>query len=277
MSEVVPPSRARQWAAWALWLAASILGTICGVGGGIFSTPIQHYVCGVPLPRAISTSLVLVLVMTAVATGLETLRADGAIDWTVVVLLLCGSIPGAMLGHLASRRTSVRTLKLGFVVLLAVAAVRTATLSGAGSDATPGHVTLGTLQSALVVAMGLGGGFLAPLLGVGGGILVIPMLFLTLPEITYLEARAASMAMSIVNAGQSVWFHVRDGRVDFRAAAPYALLAVLGALLGTSLVHLPGWGEVARVSLTLVMVFVAARFAFDVRKARQVPARTRAE
>ena len=122
------------------------------------------------------------------------------------------------------------------------------------------------LEVALTVAIGLGGGFLAPLLGVGGGILVIPMLFLTIPDMSYLEARAASMAMSVVNAGQSVWLHVRDGRVDFRAAAPYALLAVVGALVGTWLVHLPGWGEVARIALTVILVFVAARFALDVRK-----------
>jgi uncharacterized membrane protein YfcA len=76
------------------------------------------------------------------------------------------------------------------------------------------------------------------------------------------------MAMSIVNAAQSVWLNFRDGRIDFRAAAPYAAIAVVGALAGAWLVHLPGWGEVARIALTVVLLFVAVRFALDVRATR---------
>lgn len=262
-------SSSRRGVALALWLVASTLGTICGIGGGIFATPIQHYVCRVPLQRAISISLVLVLVMTVVATAGESLRPDGAIDWSVVGLLLVGSIPGAQLGYAVGSRASVRTLKLAFVVLMVAAALRTATLSSQGGAEQRSDVELAVLEVFLTVAIGLGGGFLAPLLGVGGGILVIPMLFLTIPEMTYLEARACSMAMSIVNAAQSVWLHVRDGRVDFRAAAPYALVAVVGALAGTWLVHLPGWGEVARIALTCVLLFVAVRFALDVRATRE--------
>ncbi len=269
MSETPVVSRARRAFALAVWLAASTLGTICGIGGGIFATPIQHYVCKVPLPRAISISLVLVFVMTVVATVGESMRPDGAINWSVVALLLAGSIPGAQLGYAVGSRASVRALKIAFVVLMVAAAIRTATLSSQGGVEQRNDVELAALEAFLTVAIGLGGGFLAPLLGVGGGILVIPMLFLTIPEMTYLEARACSMAMSIVNAAQSVWLHMRDGRVDFRAAAPYALMAVVGALAGTSLVHLPGWGEVARIALVCVLLFVAARFALDVRATRE--------
>lgn len=269
MSEAPALSGARTAVAWALWLASSTLGTICGIGGGIFATPIQHYVCRVPLPRAISTSLVLVLVMTLVATGVEAARADGAIDWKVVGLLLAGSIPGAQLGYAVGKRASVRALKLAFVVLLVAAALRLATMGGRGTAGEfDGVASLSALETVLVIAVGLGGGFLAPLLGVGGGILVIPMLFLLIPETSYLEVRACSMAMSIVNAAQSVWLHVRDGRIDFRAAGPYAAIAVVGALVGAWLVHLPGWGEVARIALTLVLLFVAVRFALDVRATR---------
>jgi uncharacterized membrane protein YfcA len=269
VSEAPALSGARKAFAWMLWLASSTLGTICGIGGGIFATPIQHYVCGVPLPRAISTSLVLVLVMTLVATGVEATRADGAIDWSVVGLLLVGSIPGAQLGYAVGKRASLRALKLAFVVLMVAAAIRLATLSGRGAT---GELASGLVLSApevaLVIAVGFGGGFLAPLLGVGGGILVIPMLFLLLSDTSYLEVRACSMAMSIVNAAQSVWLNFRDGRIDFRAAAPYAAIAVVGALAGAWLVHLPGWGEVARIALTVVLLFVAVRFALDVRSTR---------
>jgi len=269
VSEVSAVSGARRSLALALWLGASTLGTICGIGGGIFATPIQHYVCKVPLPRAISTSLVLVLVMTVVATVSESLRPDGAIDWTIVALLLVGSIPGAQVGYAVGNRASVRTLKIGFVLLMLVGALRTATLGSQGNSVDAFDVERALSDHVFAVAIGFGGGFLAPLLGVGGGILVIPLLFLLIPELTYLEARACSMAMSVVNASQSVWLHMRDGRIDFRVAAPYALVAVVGALAGTWLVHLPGWGEVARIALVCVLLFVAARFALDLRATRE--------
>lgn len=278
MSEVVPPSRARLALAWLLWLLGSCLGTVCGIGGGTFATPIQHYLLGIPLRQSVSNSLVLVFAMTLVATLVEAARGDGAIDWTVVGLLLVGSIPGTQIGYAWGKRVEVRTLKILFVVLLLIAAARTATLRGQGGPLeNPGEVELGTWGTALTVLIGFGGGFIAPLLGIGGGILVIPLLFLMLPDMSYLEARAASLAMSIVNSGQSVWLSVRDGRIQLERTAPMAVLAVAGALGGAWLVHMPGWGEVARIALTAILIFVAARFAFDVRKARQVPARTRAE
>jgi hypothetical protein len=270
VSEVAPPTRARLALAWLLWPLGSCLGTVCGIGGGTFATPIQHYLLRIPLRQSVSNSLVLVFAMTLVATLVEAARGDGAIDWTVVGLLLVGSIPGTRLGYAWGKRVEVRTLKLMFVVLLLVAAVRTATLRGQGGPLeNPGEVELGIWGTGMTVLIGFGGGFIAPLLGIGGGILVIPLLFLMLPDMSYLEARAASLAMSIVNSGQSVWLSVRDGRIQLERTAPMAALAVLGALAGTWLVHLPGWGEVARIALVCVLLFVAARFALDVRATRE--------
>jgi uncharacterized protein len=266
-------ARPRWTPALILWSGSSFLGTICGVGGGIFATPILHYLIGIPFATAIGTSLVLVFVMTVVATGLEATRADGAIDWLVVGMLLAGSVPGAWLGYSFGRRRSARTLKALFIAVLVVAAARIWTLeSKAVEQVALGGATLEPVQSAWVVAIGFGGGFLAPLLGIGGGILVIPALFLTLPEMGYLEARACSMAMSLVNALQSLVLHWRGGTVDLRSAIPLTAIAVAGAVLGTWAVHLPGWSEVARISMTFVLAFVALRFAWDLWSTR-VPGR----
>jgi hypothetical protein len=128
VSEPGPPKRYSPLAL-VLWLGGAFLGTICGVGGGIFATPILHYLVRVPFQTAIGTSLVLVFVMTTVATGMEATRLDGAIDWQVVLLLLTGSIPGAWIGYRVSRRIDTRTLKLCFIAVLLAAAARTWTLA----------------------------------------------------------------------------------------------------------------------------------------------------
>lgn len=247
------------------WTAGSFLGTICGVGGGIFAVPLLHYAVKLPMKVAVGTSLVIVLAMTTSATVAEALHGRSSIDWAVVGLLLFGSVPGAHVGYAFGKRADVRTLKLAFVALLVLAAVRTATLdSDTVARSNGGAIPLDLAHVAWVSAIGFGGGFLAPLLGVGGGILVIPALFLSLPSMGYLDARACSMAMSVVNAAQSVLLHLRDRTIETRIAAPFAVLAVLTALAGTWAVHLEGWADIARLCMTAVLIAVAARFAWDV-------------
>ena len=56
------------------------------------------------------------------------------------------------------------------------------------------------------------------------------------------------------------------GRVELPAVAPLALGAVGGALVGVQLVHIEGAVHVGRVVLSFVLVFVAARFAYEAMK-----------
>jgi uncharacterized membrane protein YfcA len=265
VSELAEPAGKRHTpTALFLWLGGTFVGTICGIGGGLFATPILHYLCRVPFRTAIGTSLVLVLTMTLVATGFEAARGDSAIDWAVVGLLIAGSLPGTKLGHVFSKRVDVRTLKWIFVVLLVAAAARTLTIDASSMARTAsGGVALDPWRILWIAMVGFGGGFLAPLLGIGGGIFVIPVLYLSLSDISYLEVRACSMAMGLVNSAQAVVLNWRDEKVDTRLVGPFVVIAVAGAVLGILAVHRPGWDDIARHTMTAVIVFVAARFAWD--------------
>jgi uncharacterized membrane protein YfcA len=260
---------------WTLgaWLGGTFLGTICGIGGGIFAVPLLHYGVRVPFQRAVGTSLVLVMVMTIVATIAESARPDSAIDWGVVGLLLLGAVPGAQAGYAVAKRAAARALKSAFALVLVVAAARIATISAHNGVTHEGEIPLTVAQAVWVGVLGFGGGFLAPILGVGGGILVIPALFLSLPQIGYLDARACSMAMSIVNAAQSSWMYFKDRAVDGRAAGAFGVVAVAGAVAGVFAVHQPGWSSVARIAMTAMLIAVAARMAVDVWTTRRAPAR----
>jgi uncharacterized membrane protein YfcA len=110
---------------------------------------------------------------------------------------------------------------------------------------------------------GVAGGFLAPLLGVGGGLFMVPALFLGIPGLGFTEARATSLAAGAVAAIQSLWLHGRAGRVELPAVLPLALGAVGGSLVGVRLVHVEGAVEVSRMLLAGVLVFVALRFLRD--------------
>lgn len=95
----------------------------------------------------------------------------------------------------------------------------------------------------VAVAAGIGGGILAGLLGVGGGIVIVPALYLSLgladmdPALRMQVAVATSLATIVFTALSSGRSHHRKGAVDMallRRWAPWIVLGVvLGALLGS--------------------------------------------
>ena len=93
-----------------------------------------------------------------------------------------------------------------------------------------------------VLASGLVGGFVAGLLGVGGGIVIVPVLELALslagidPRITMNLAVATSMATIIPTAISSSRSHARRGSVDGAIVKAWAIPIVVGALVGSQLV-----------------------------------------
>jgi uncharacterized membrane protein YfcA len=124
------------------------------------------------------------------------------------------------------------------------------------------------LAEALWIALvGFVSGVLAPLLGIGGGLVAVPGLLYLVPGLGYLGARAASLAMSTATAWTSVALYRRDGTLEGSRAMPLALGAAVGAALGIQLVHVPGVAAVARGMVSLAMYAAAARFIVDLRGA----------
>ena len=85
-----------------------------------------------------------------------------------------------------------------------------------------------------LLAVGLAAGTFSAIFGVGGGILVVPLLILVVsfPE---REAVATSLAGIVVTALAGVVVYALRGEVDVGYAALVGLPAMLGALAGASL------------------------------------------
>lgn len=83
----------------------------------------------------------------------------------------------------------------------------------------------------LLIAAGLVGGALASGLGVGGGVIFVPVLVVGL-ALEQAVAQGTSLAVIVPTAVMGTYGHARFGRVDWRAAAPIAVGGIGGALLG---------------------------------------------
>jgi|694.fasta_scaffold03241_10 uncharacterized membrane protein YfcA len=247
-----------------LALAGLVIGTwgsLCGIGGGIFAVPIFHYILRMPLPQAIANSLVLVAVMTTGGTLVELLRADCAIAWDVLGALVATSWLGTHVGLWIGRRLSVQALKRLFAVLIALVALEmlfTEPLRGTPLDF---EWSVGLLV--LVLLLGFAAGILAPLFGVGGGLLAVPGLLYGLPEIGYVGARATSTAMSTFNAWQSLILQRKQGHLRLAEALPPALGAFAGSYAGVWLAHQPQIAVPAQRLIAATLLLISVRFFLD--------------
>jgi len=97
-------------------LGVGALAGLLGVGGGFITVPLMTYFLKIPLRVAIGTSLLFIFI-----TSLGTIWAKigvGHIHTTLTLLVLSGSITGALIGPSVSRKVPVRFLRLALIVLL---------------------------------------------------------------------------------------------------------------------------------------------------------------
>lgn len=93
-----------------------------------------------------------------------------------------------------------------------------------------------------LVATGIFAGILAGLLGVGGGIVIVPVLFFLFqsfgvsPESAMLVATATSLATIVPTSISSIRSHHHKGNVDFELLTRWALFIFIGVLAGSWLV-----------------------------------------
>ncbi|QDY70986.1 sulfite exporter TauE/SafE family protein [Qingshengfaniella alkalisoli] len=133
--------------------------------------------------------------------------------------------------------------------------------------------TLITLLS-VAIGAGIGGGILAGLLGVGGGIVIVPALYFALsltgmePGLTMQVAVGTSLATIIFTAMSSAYGHYKKGSVDTDLLKLWGPSILVGVLLGGTL-----GGLVDGRILIGVFAVVAALVAIDMvfRKVRTGP------
>jgi uncharacterized membrane protein YfcA len=245
----------------AVGLPIGFLGSLAGIGGGLFAGPLLHFFFRFDLRRATGTALVLVLATTLAATATEALQTDSALQPKIVGVLALGILAGATLGFSFSERVPERALRAIFTVVLLVAGVRVF-LFGASTGAGLAGFEPDGVQWLTIALVGLGGGFAAPVLGVGGGLVMVPGLFIGLQGLGFDAARACSLAGGCLASLISLALKHRAGRVSW----PHGSLLATGALLGAAAGVLakqtsPNLLELGRIALALVLVFVSLRFA----------------
>jgi uncharacterized membrane protein YfcA len=109
------------WKYAVIGLVAGIVSGLLGIGGGIIMVPAFTLWVGMPLRRALGTSLLVIAVLVIPGTIVHAFL--GHIDWAIFVALTIGVVPGARLGaHIALgvRERTLRTAVGAFLLVVAL-------------------------------------------------------------------------------------------------------------------------------------------------------------
>ena len=215
----------RPWVLAGVGLAAGFIAGLFGVGGGIFIAPGLMLLGGYRQRVAHGTSLATSALFAAA--GVVAYALNDALDVLAASLIFAGSGLGVLAGVELLNRVRVRTLQVAFVVLLAVTAGRML----AGSAEATGELSLTVAVAFGLVGCGVLVGLVAGLMGVGGGVIVVPALVLLfgLGDVT---AKGTSLLVVLPTAVVGTLRNMRNDNVDLRCALVTGAGGMLSAFGG---------------------------------------------
>ncbi len=100
-----------------LGVVVGALAAVMGVGGGFLMVPVMVYLLRMPMHVVVGTSLFQILFTCINVTVLQA-TLNGTVDFVLALFLLLGSVVGAQLGALASKRLNADQLKILMAVIV---------------------------------------------------------------------------------------------------------------------------------------------------------------
>lgn len=202
----------------AIGLAAGLLSGLFGIGGGTIIVPALALWLGMSQKLAAGTSVAAIL-PTAVV-GAASYAIQGNVDWIAALCLAIGIVAGAQLGTYLLARLPVSTIQIAFMVFLGVVIVSLWIIVPQRED----QIGISALSAVLLVFTGLVTGVLSGVLGVGGGVIVVPVLMFFFGA-NDLAAKGSSLVMMIPGSISGTLGNWRRNNVDLRAALYVGLAA----------------------------------------------------
>lgn len=249
----------REWITFAtIGLLAGVLSGFFGIGGGTIVVPALVLAAGFGQRLAAGTSLTAIL-PPAVA-GILGYLPSGSVDWVAGGLLAVGAILGAQLGSYLLSRVPAAFLRWFFVAFLAVVAVQLF-FTVPNREAT---LTIDLLLGAILVGVGFITGIIAGLIGVGGGIIIVPVLILFFGA-SDLVAKGTSLLMMIPTTLSGTVANYRNGNVDIPAAVVIGAFAAATSYLGVLLAIITP-AQLASILFGCYVLFLLIRMAWNALK-----------
>jgi uncharacterized protein len=256
----------------ALALIAGFVGSLSGLGGGMFIVPALVIFAHVPMQVAVGASLMAV-VATSAGASVAFVR-DGWTNLKVAIVLECATVTGAIAGAFLAGLASTTLLELLFAMVMLQSAYFSlrkrdseplATsdrlchrlgLNGSFPEYDGSTVSYGVANLPGGAALMTLAGLMSGLLGIGSGALKV----IAMDQIMHLPLKVSSATSNFmigVTAGAGALVFLARGYISPMVAAPVALGVTAGAIAGSKLLPYANvrW---LRAGFVGILVLVAA-------------------
>lgn len=209
-------------------LAGGILSGLFGIGGGTIIVPALALWLSMPQKLAVGTSVAAIFPTALV--GAISYAWQGNIDYVAALCLIVGVIAGAQIGTYLLDRLPVAAIRWGFMAFLLLVIVSLwFVVPDRGAN-----MELHLLSGAALVLTGVLVGILSGLLGVGGGVIVVPVMMLFFGA-SDLVAKGTSLLMMVPGTVSGTIGNFKRKNVDLRAAAIIGISACVAVPFGSLL------------------------------------------
>jgi uncharacterized membrane protein YfcA len=255
---------------------AGVFGSLLGLGGGVLLVPMLTLGFGLPLREAVGVSLISVIVTSSAAAGvyLERHVANLRLGMTLELFTATGALIGGSIAFLLDEQ--LLSLLFGGLLLYVAATMARAGFRSAPEDVADAEepptaedepagptTTLERLSGpgyrvrrlGLGVVGATGAGVVSALLGIGGGIIKVPLMHLAMGVPFRVATATSNMMIGITAAASAVIYLIRGG-IDPYVAGPTAIGVFVGATIGSRLGHRVDL-RYLRLLFVVVLVYLA--------------------
>ncbi len=256
MSDTATVQRTRRvWILIGVGLVTGLFSGLFGVGGAVIVVPCLTTILKFDQRVASGTSLLALLPMAVV--GAIAYELQGAGGFFIGLVVGAGAVVGGLIGSWLLARIPAKVLAWLFIVCIFAVVVQMFFVTPIRDPAPDLTWPLGIV----LFAIGIGAGVLSGLLGIGGGIVLVPAMILGL-HLSDIVTKCASLIAIIPNSISTTIANATRKNVDVKAGfvigAAGTITSIIGTIIATSIPP-----QAATIAYASVMLLMALQMIFQ--------------
>jgi hypothetical protein len=230
----------------------SLVLTMVGLGGGLIFSPL-FVLLGFAKSQAASASLFLNLV--GAASAAYAYSRKKMVDFSLALPLIISSSLSAPIGSYLNIRIDLKPFIIIMSVVLALAGIRmlmSPVVETASIDISPAKKIIG--GSSIGFCIGLMGG----LLGIGGGVFIVPLLIYVLKTPTKIAAASSTFNVCFSSLTGFLGYASMD-TINWMFIFPAAVASFMGGLAGAKIMSTRLKGKTIRAMFSVILFTLCAK------------------